>query len=181
MGVDLVVDTTINVDKTVLNMLGNGSSSRRDGLVGGKNLSDLIVSPASWLLSHGLRRDWRSPGIPRLIGDNAGCRPLAGGNTWICPRVDNITVRDGHGNRSSSCRGRKGRSGCSIGRNHSMGRMLIDLVSSSSLQASKFSLPFFCTHLLEDIRWDKVGVLFAIPSKKDFNIRSPSLALVLAT
>jgi hypothetical protein len=148
-------------------MLGTGISSSRDGLVGGKNLSDEIVSPASWLLSHGLRRDWRSPGIPRLIGDNAGCRPSAGGNTWICPIVDSITVGDGHGNRSSSCRGQKGGSECSIGRNHSMGRMLIDVVASSSLQASKFSLPFFCSHLLEDIRRDKVGVLFAIPSKKD--------------
>jgi hypothetical protein len=96
---------------------------------------------------------------------------LAGGNTWVCPRVDSITVGDGHGNRSASCRGWKGGSGCSIDRNHSVGRMLIDLVASSSLQASKFSLPFFCSHLLEDIRRDKVGVMFAISSKKGFNIR----------
>jgi hypothetical protein len=34
------------VDKVVLGMLGTGSSSRRNVLVGGKNLSNDIVSPA---------------------------------------------------------------------------------------------------------------------------------------
>jgi hypothetical protein len=109
--------------------------------------------------------------IPRLIGKNAGCRPSVGGNTWVSPRVDSITVGDGHGSRSSSCRGWKGRSGCSIGRNQSVGRMLIDLVASSSLQARKFSLPFRCSHLLEGIRRNKVRMLFVIPSKKDFCVR----------
>jgi hypothetical protein len=33
MGVDLAVDTTINVDKTVLGMLGTRSNSRRSGLL----------------------------------------------------------------------------------------------------------------------------------------------------
>jgi hypothetical protein len=45
MGVDLAVDTTINVDKTVLGMLGNSSNSRRNGLAGRKNLPDEIVNP----------------------------------------------------------------------------------------------------------------------------------------
>jgi hypothetical protein len=45
------------------------------------------------------------------------------------------------------------------------------LTSASSLQASKFSLPFRCSHLLEDIRRYKVRVLFAIPLKKDFCVR----------
>jgi hypothetical protein len=45
MGVDLTVDTTINVDKTVLGMLGNSSNSRRNGLAGRKNLPDEIVNP----------------------------------------------------------------------------------------------------------------------------------------
>ncbi len=44
MGVDLAVDTTINVDKTVLGMLGNSSNSRRNGLAGRKNLPDEIVN-----------------------------------------------------------------------------------------------------------------------------------------
>ena len=35
MRVDLVVDTTINVDRTVVGMLGTGSNSRRNRLVGG--------------------------------------------------------------------------------------------------------------------------------------------------
>jgi hypothetical protein len=35
MRVDLAVDTTINVDKTVLGMLGTGRNSRSYGLVSG--------------------------------------------------------------------------------------------------------------------------------------------------
>jgi hypothetical protein len=78
MGVDLVVDTSINVDETVLGMLGTCSNSRRNGLVGGKNLPDEIVSPAGRLLSHRLRRDWRSPGISRLVGNHARRRAEVG-------------------------------------------------------------------------------------------------------
>ncbi len=123
------------------------------------------------MLSHGLRRDWRSPGITRLVGNHAGCRPAVRCNTWVCARVDSIRVGDGHGNRSPSSRGWKGRGGCSIGRNHSVCSMLIDLIATSCLQANKFSLPFCLSHLLEGIRRDKVGMLLAIPSKKDFRVR----------
>jgi hypothetical protein len=55
-----------------------------------------------------------------------------------------------------------------IGRDHSVGRVRIDLVASSSLETCKFSFPFFSSHLLENIRRNKVGVLFAISSKKGF-------------
>jgi hypothetical protein len=43
--------------------------------------------------------------------------------------------------------------------------MLIDLVATSFLQASKFSLPFRLSHR------DKIGMLFTIPSKEDFGVR----------
>ena len=46
MGVDLAVDTSINVDKAVLGMLGTSSNSRRDSLVGAQDLTNEIVSPA---------------------------------------------------------------------------------------------------------------------------------------
>ena len=85
--------------------------------------------------------------------------------------MDGIGVGDSHGSRSSRCRGRKGGSGCSIARHHSVCIMLIDLVATSFLQASKFSLPFRLSHLLEDSRRDKIGVLFTIPSKEDFSVR----------
>jgi hypothetical protein len=49
--------------------------------------------------------------------------------------------------------------------------MLIDLVVASCLQANKFSLPFCLSYLLEGIRRDKVGMLLAIPSKKDLRVR----------
>ena len=128
----------------------------------------LLVLPAD-CCPHGLRQDWRSPGIPRLMGNKAWCMPAVGGNTWSCAsRVDSIRVGHSHGGRSSRCRGWEGGSGCSIARHHSVCIMLIDLVAMSFLQASKFSLPFRLSHLLKDSRRDKIGVLFAIPTKKDF-------------
>ena len=192
MRVDLAVNTTINVDKTILGLLSTSSSRRRNGLVAREDLPDEIVGHAGGLLSHGLRRDWRSPGIPRLMGNHAWCRPAVGRNTWSCTRVDSIRVGDSHGSRSSRCRGRKGGSGCSIARHHSVCIMLIDLVATSFLQASKFSLPFRLSHLLEDSRRDKIGVLFTIPSKEDFGVRRgtrrrgcqrgfPALVLTLAS
>ncbi len=85
-------------------------------------------------------------------------------------------------------------SSCGIGRNHSVCSMLIDLIVVSCLcQANKFSGPFCLSHFLEGIRRDKVGMLFAIPAKKDFRVRRstgrrgyqrkffPSLALTLAS
>ena len=47
MRVDLAVDMSINVDETVLSMLGTRSDSRRDGLVGRKDLTNEIVSHAA--------------------------------------------------------------------------------------------------------------------------------------
>jgi hypothetical protein len=48
MGIDLLAaKMAVNVDKTVLGILGTKSSRRRNGLVEGKNMSYEIVSPAS--------------------------------------------------------------------------------------------------------------------------------------
>ena len=47
MRVDLAIDMTVNVDETVLSMLGTRRDSRRDGLVGGKDLTNEIVSPVA--------------------------------------------------------------------------------------------------------------------------------------
>jgi hypothetical protein len=48
MGVDLAIKMAVNVDKIVLgSMLGTRSSRGRNGLVGGKNLSNEIVNPDS--------------------------------------------------------------------------------------------------------------------------------------
>jgi hypothetical protein len=125
MGNDLAIKMAINVDKIVLlGMLGTGSNSRRDGLVGGQNLLNEIVSPIGWLLSGQLRRHWKSPGIPRLVGNN----------TWGHSRMNSITMGDGHESRSSSNRGWENGSGCSIISDHTGGRMLIGLVNSSSLE-----------------------------------------------
>ena len=84
--------------------------------------------------------------------------------------MNNITIGDGHGSRSSSNRGWESGSGCSIGRDHSVGRMLIGLVTLSSLETGQFSLPVFDRHLLEDIRSNKLGMLFAISSNKEFGV-----------
>jgi hypothetical protein len=85
--------------------------------------------------------------------------------------MNSITIGDGHGSRKCNRRGWESGSGCSIGRDHSVGRTLIGLVTLSSLETGKFSLPFFDRHLLEDIRSNKVGMLFAISSKKEFGAR----------
>ena len=47
MRVDLAVDMTVNVDEAVLSMLGTRRDSRRDGMVGGKDLTNEIVSSAA--------------------------------------------------------------------------------------------------------------------------------------
>ena len=47
MRVDLAIEMTINVNETVLSMLGTRSDSRRDRLVGGKDLTNEIVSPTA--------------------------------------------------------------------------------------------------------------------------------------
>jgi hypothetical protein len=44
MGVDLAIKMAVMVDTNVLDMLGTGSSTRRDGLAGDKDLSNEIVS-----------------------------------------------------------------------------------------------------------------------------------------
>jgi hypothetical protein len=38
MGIDFAIKMAVNVNTTVLDMLGTGSNSRRDGLVGGQDL-----------------------------------------------------------------------------------------------------------------------------------------------
>jgi hypothetical protein len=48
--------------------------------------------------------------------------------------------------------------------------MLISLIPSSSLETDKFSLSFLNRHVLEDIRSNKVGMLFPIPSNQEFGV-----------
>ncbi len=85
--------------------------------------------------------------------------------------MNSITIGDGHETRCARDRNCRGTGGRGIGRNHSVGRVFIHLVTSGSLKMAKFGLVFGLSHFLQDFRWDEEVMVFSIPTNKGILIR----------